>query len=326
MKLSIIVAVYDAEATLRRCLDSCLNQTYRDFEVIIVDDGSKDGSLKIIEEYCRRYPKLFKSFPLEVNSGSGKACNIGLSHVSGDYFTFLDDDDVVVPDGYAQIMAAAEASKADILMFDAYQVAPDGSRRRYYSALDFSNEGEISRQQYFIALPFPWNKIYKRKFIDLGMRFPEGIWYAYLACIPALAGAADKIVYLKKPLIEYYQTENSMTRNDKFRVKSLDILKAITILNQNSNQSLFKMECEFLAYQYILKIGAPFLNEYRQDQYLDELANYMAKYFPRWQQNMYVKKERSEDVRRANLYFKKKYKVIRMRDKISALLHRKNHN
>lgn len=323
MKLSIIVAVYEAEATLRRCLDSCLNQTYRDFEVLIVDDGSKDGSLQIIEEYVRRYPKLFKSFLLECNGGSGKARNVGMSNVSGEYFTFLDDDDVVVLDGYAQIMAEAERTNADIVMYDAYQVPQDGSRRYYYSALDFSNEGEISKQQYFISKPYPWNKIYKRKFIDMGMRFPEGIWYAYLACIPSLAGYAEKIVYMKKPYIEYYQTDNSMTRNDKFRVKSLDILKAITILTQNSNQGLFKMECEYLAYQYILKIAAPKLNEYRQDQYLDEAANYMTKYFPRWQQNIYVKKERSEDVRQANLYFKKKYKVIRLKEKINQLLHYK---
>lgn len=323
MKLSIIVAVYEAEATLRRCLDSCLNQTYRDFEVIVVDDGSKDSSRQIIEEYVRRYPKLFKSCLLEGNGGSGKARNVGMSNASGEYFTFLDDDDGVVLDGYAQIMAEAERTDADIIMYDAYRVAQDGSRHSYYSALDFSNEGEISKQQYFIAKPYPWNKVYKRKFIEMGMRFPEGIWYAYLACIPSLAGVADKIIYIKKPYIEYYQTENSMSRNDKFRVKSLDILKAITILNQNSNQSLFKMECEFLAYQYILKIGAPILNEHRQDQYLDESANYMAKYFPRWQQNVYVKKERSEDVRQANLYFKKKYKVIRMKEKISKFLHRK---
>lgn len=317
MKLSIIVTIYNAEKTLKRCLDSCLNQEIKNIEVVCINDGSDDDSQNIIDEYVRRYPRIFKSVQSKINNGIGSARNLGLENSSGEYFTFIDSDDYVEVNCYENILVRAVEENADIVIYDAYQV--EESHLTYLAAIDFANEGEINKQEYFLSMPFAWNKIVKRSFYTRGFRFPERMWYSEYACVPMLGAMASKIIYIKHAYVMHDQA-NTVKRESKFRVKIMDIVKAITILNQNSDHQAFSLEIEYLAYQHILKNTAEVLNYYRQDQYLDEIANYMGKYFPRWQSNLYVQKEPKHEVKRANYFYEKKYKRIRWNDRMIHLL------
>ena len=91
-KVSIIVPVYNVEKYLPKCLDSLVNQTLKDIEIIIVNDSSPDKSQLIIDNYASKYPNLIKTF-IKANGGQGSARNYGLDYVSGEYISFVDSDD-----------------------------------------------------------------------------------------------------------------------------------------------------------------------------------------------------------------------------------------
>lgn len=101
MLISVIVPVYNVERYLRQCLDSLINQTYNELEVIMVDDGSKDSSGKICDEYSEKYDN-FKVVHKE-NAGLGMARNTGFEHIKGEYVTFVDSDDYLEPDCIATL-------------------------------------------------------------------------------------------------------------------------------------------------------------------------------------------------------------------------------
>lgn len=93
-KISIIVAVYNVEKELRRCLESLVNQTFKDIEILVVNDGSPDNSQAIIDEYVEKYPDMVKSYVKE-NGGVSSARNFGLKRANGEYITFIDSDDTI---------------------------------------------------------------------------------------------------------------------------------------------------------------------------------------------------------------------------------------
>ena len=123
LRVSVIIPVYNVERYLRRCVDSVLNQTYQNIEVILVDDGSPDGSPAICDEYARldnRVTVLHKK-----NGGQSSARNLALdSPLTGDYITFVDSDDWIAPDTYEYSIKLLSQTNADVLQFD-YSLATD---------------------------------------------------------------------------------------------------------------------------------------------------------------------------------------------------------
>ena len=136
MKLSVIVPVYNGAAFLRPCLDSLLNQTLDDYEILAVNDGSRDGSGAILEEYRRRAPEKLRVLTTE-NGGQGRARNLALDLARGDWLGFADSDDWVSPDMFEKLWRAGEESGADLVLCDAEERWPDG--RRVYMPLRISS-------------------------------------------------------------------------------------------------------------------------------------------------------------------------------------------
>ena len=113
IKLSIVAAVYNLEQYLPRCIDSLVNQTLQEIEILCVDDGSTDNSPKIIDEYRKKYPNKIKVFHKE-NGGEFTTRNYGLERASGEYVTFVDTDDYVEPNWAEKLYNAAKKSNADL--------------------------------------------------------------------------------------------------------------------------------------------------------------------------------------------------------------------
>lgn len=118
IKVSVIIPVYNAEKYLRQCLDSVLDQTLRDIEVICVDDGSTDSSLAIIREYAAKDPRL--RLLTQPNSGAGAARNLGIENANGKYIAFVDADDWVELNSLAPLYETASKLKVDVLRCRAY--------------------------------------------------------------------------------------------------------------------------------------------------------------------------------------------------------------
>ena len=142
-KISIIVPVYNAEKYLKKCLDSILANQYNEWECILVDDGSKDASLSICNQYAEKDGR-FKAFHQE-NAGASAARNIGLNKVKGEYITFIDADDWVSPN----YLSAIEKTSSDIILLETKHINPQGEVIRYFS---LEPQQSSSREEYFSIL------------------------------------------------------------------------------------------------------------------------------------------------------------------------------
>ena len=131
MKLSVIVPVYNMASgdKLSWCLDSLVNQTVRDYEIIAVDDCSTDDSLKILREYERKFPDKVRVIASPENRRQGGAKNLGLSQAAGEWIGFIDSDDWVTPDYYEKLLARGEETGADMVGCD-YHLTITGRSRQ----------------------------------------------------------------------------------------------------------------------------------------------------------------------------------------------------
>ena len=168
--ISVIVPVYNVEPYLRKCLDSVINQTYKDMEILIVDDGSTDGSDDICDEY--KTDKRVRVFHTE-NRGLSCARNVGLDNAKGDWIGFVDSDDWIEPEMYELLIKGAEETGADIVecgIFTEYK-----TRTIQYPAIQ-TTVCETEAIEALIGSKIKnqvWNKIWKAEcFADI--RFPEG--------------------------------------------------------------------------------------------------------------------------------------------------------
>lgn len=224
-KISIITPVYNADLYLEECLNSLVNQTLQDIEIICVNDNSKDKSLKILENFSKK-DKRIKIINFEQTCGQSRARNVALEQTSGKYIGFVDADDFVDPDMFEKMYKKAQNS--DIVMCQAKVF--DDKVKTYkddaYFALDCFDDK-------FAEKPFThedtkdfateinvsvWNKIYRAEFLKKsGVKFQEGFIYEDLPYFYEVYTQAKKVVLLKEFLYSYrINNQNStMTRTDK---------------------------------------------------------------------------------------------------------------
>jgi len=180
-KISIIVPVYNVERWLRRCIDSILAQTYTDFELLLIDDGSPDSSGKICDEYAAKDERI-AVFHKE-NGGVSTARNLGLDNACGEYVSFVDSDDWVEPN-YCQTLIE-NIGDADIMFFDEVWHFEDGctaicSSGAFYSKDKNKIEAKIlqmySKEQGHLYFGYTWNKVFRHSVIkENNIRFVAGL-------------------------------------------------------------------------------------------------------------------------------------------------------
>jgi len=213
MKVSIVVPVYNAEKYLNKCLDSLIFQTLDDYELIFINDGSKDSSEEILKEYSVKYPDKMKYITVE-NGGQGRARNIGINIAEGDYIGFADSDDWVDPAMYEKLYNAAKENDAEIVFCDCVECYDDGTTR-YNSMTDYSDLMHITTAV--------WNKLFKAE-LAKNIKFPEKLWYEDLAYVISAVTKAEKIVSVKEGLY-FYRIGQVSTMNNNNSRKNLDMLK-----------------------------------------------------------------------------------------------------
>ncbi|MEU0969013.1 CDP-glycerol glycerophosphotransferase family protein [Streptomyces sp. NPDC005917] len=208
-RFSLIVPCFKVQGFLRECLDSVLEQSFHDIEVIALDDRSPDGSGAILDEYAARDPRV-RVLHLPENVGLGRARNAGLPHATGDFLFFLDSDDTLTPGALHAIAdRLAETGDPDVLVFDYARTYWWGGTRR--NAL---SEVLGARSDVFTAAEHPeilellmvvWNKVYRRDFIaENGFRFPPGYYEDTPWTFPVLLGAG-RIATLDRICLSYRQ-------------------------------------------------------------------------------------------------------------------------
>lgn len=178
MKISVIIPVYNAEKTLPKCLDSLLEQSCDNIEIILVNDGSTDASGEICKKYASLHPEI--KYLEKENGGVSTARNTALGIAQGDYITFVDSDDWVTPDYFETINSVLKGFDYDFIQFSQETVKGDERNKKPVPAFDSSNHEEIIRRLVSDMckkhINTPNGKVYKRQIIEENaIRFKEDI-------------------------------------------------------------------------------------------------------------------------------------------------------
>ena len=213
--ISVIVPVYNVEPYLRKCLDSVINQTYKDMEILIVDDGSTDGSGDICDEY--KADKRVRVFHTE-NRGLSCARNVGLDNAKGDWIGFVDSDDWIEPEMYELLIKGAEETGADIVECGIFMEFK--ARTIQYPAIQTTvceTEAIEALIRYKIRNQV-WNKIWKAEcFADI--RFPEGRNYEDISTVYKIVQKA-KVTGINGEYYHWRQRASSITH--RYNKKDLE--------------------------------------------------------------------------------------------------------
>ena len=213
--ISVIVPVYGTEMYLSACVDSILNQTVRDLELLLIDDGSPDHSGEICDEYARKDGRV-RVFHTE-NHGVSAARNLGIREARGEYIGFVDSDDWIEPDMYEVLLKNIEAAGADISVCGTwyeYGFLSEAARDRVDSV--FIGTEAISALLRNHLKNLVWNKLYRRTLWN-NIAFPEGHIYEDVATVYKLVLMSEKVVSTSGCLYHYRQVQNSISTSNTMK-------------------------------------------------------------------------------------------------------------
>ena len=224
--VSIIVPVYNAEHTIPRCIESILNQEYSDFELLLVNDGSTDGSGSVCDAYAARDARIRVIH--KENTGVADTRNTALDQARGTYLQFLDSDDWITPDATSSLVRAAESAQCDLVVSDFYRVVGE----RVSQKGDIDDDGVMTREEYAAHMMenpadfyygVLWNKLYRRSIVETHhLRMdPEISWCEDFMFNLEYIRYAETFRALQVPIYYYVKTKGSLAN------QSLTISKTV---------------------------------------------------------------------------------------------------
>ena len=213
--VSIIVPVYNAAHTIGRCIESILNQQYTDFELFLVDDGSRDGSGIICDAYAKRDSRIRVIH--KENSGVSDTRNMALDLAQGTYLQFLDSDDWITPDATSSLVRAAEANRCDLVIADFYRVIGERVSRKG----DIEEDSVLTREEFSAHMMenpadfyygVLWNKLYRRDIVEAHhLRMdPDISWCEDFMFNLEYIRYAERFYALQIPIYYYVKTKGSL--------------------------------------------------------------------------------------------------------------------
>ena len=292
--ISIIVPVYNTEKYLRKCIDSILAQTYRDIEVILVDDGSTDGSGAICDEYEKtdeRVRVIHKE-----NGGQATARNMALDEARGEYVGFVDSDDYISPSMYEELLSAASMNNADIAMCARYNVNEKTGEELASFCLDdktVMNRTEALRRLcvYDSVDSSPCDKLIRKELFG-SIRFPAGYICEDVDVIFRLFDKAERIVHIGEPMYYYLQRRGS-TSHSSFSEKT----KGLEIYHRRGYEFIkdtypeLKMEAEYFYFSRLLTLYNIIVVSNYKGKYRREIKGKIRQSYNLIKENPYIDKK-----------------------------------
>ena len=243
-KVSVIVPFYNVEGYIEKCLDTLVNQTLEDIEIILVNDGSKDNSILIAKKFLEKYPKKIVYLEKE-NGGLSDARNFGIPYAKGEYIAFLDSDDYVEKNMYEEIYNLAKKENSDMVQCNFYWEYIDKNKKKIGDMQKYSNKKELITKGRVEA----WNKLIKREILENEeIRFPKGLRYEDVEFTYKLAPYLEKVSFIDKPFIHYIQRQNSISNSQNERTAEIfDILdNVIKYYKEKNIYEEYKNELEYI--------------------------------------------------------------------------------
>lgn len=299
IKVTIIVPIYNVERYLRKCLDSLVNQTLQEIEVILINDCSPDYCNLIMEEYRERYPDKIKCFYQPTNQKQGAARNVGIRNATGEYIMFVDSDDWVDVTICEKLYNSAKKNCADLVFCDHMIVDEKTRKKRYIMETIDAQAGILNdkkRKSLFNIVAYPFAKLISRKLIiENAIYFAEGIKYEDKVAVPFYTLYAKKLGKINEALYFYNQREES-TVHAKNEIFQYDRMKASKLCFNEMKQRGFyekfheEIDMNFIKDYYLVmlyycvdKFDNPpidIMNQLREDK---------DKMFPNYMDNKYIK-------------------------------------
>ena len=213
IKISVIVPVYNVEKYLDKCLTSLIKQTYKNFEIIVINDGSIDNSLAICNKYANKYDNV-KVYDYK-NAGVAHARNVGIKKATGDYLLFVDSDDYIKEDMYEILLNLIKKYDADVSICNLYDVIDENecirnkeNGIREYSRLDILKEVLLDKN----IQSYAWNKLYEKELFD-EIKYPIGKKYEDIGTTFYVFEKCNKIVVTSEPEYYYLKRSDSLVNN-----------------------------------------------------------------------------------------------------------------
>lgn len=272
-KISVIIPIFNMKKHLPRCIESVLNQTFQELEIIVVNDGSTDDSLKIVKQYATIDKRIVVL--TQDNQGLGQARNTGIRAATSDFIAFVDSDDFIEPIMFEKMHQQAIDENADIVICRHQRVDENGIQTGEVSKLiDNTDKDEIFRAMISIKyLSVSWDKLYKRSlFKELDELFPA-LYYEDVAFIFKLFYFAKKVSFTNEIYYNWRKREGSITRT-------------ISVKHISDIFTIFDMTYEFLTKHGIYE-------QYKVD-FLRRCVMYVTAFLNRSKQ--YKRKEDTEEV------------------------------
>ncbi len=218
-KVSVVVPVYKAEKYLTRCLDSLVNQTFTNIEILLIDDGSPDNSGVICDEYATKYPQLFKVFHNQ-NQGVSLTRQFGILHATGEYSIHVDPDDWVEPNMIEELYQKAKSDNSDMVICDFYEEKKNTKYSKQQP--DNLNSQSVLSEMLTHLHASCWNKLIRHSLYEkYNIKFPKGFsCFEDLYVITSFLRHNIKISYIPKALYHYDRMINENSIVKKYTIKS----------------------------------------------------------------------------------------------------------
>jgi len=247
-KISVIVPIYNLEGYLEECLNSIINQTLQNIEIILINDGSTDNSIRIMKKYERNDSRI--KIINQVNIGQGGSRNVGIKHSSSEYLMFIDGDDTIEANMCEILYNIINTKQSDIATCRYRRIKEDGTFTNQLSK-EISSSFNIDYFKDILSLKYPsvtWNAIYKRElFIKNNLYFPN-MYYEDIAFIFKLFFFSKSVTFTNEVLYNWRIREGSITRTiDKKQINDIFSIFDITFKFLNENKCYKQYKSEFIS-------------------------------------------------------------------------------
>lgn len=294
--LSIVALVYNLEKYLPRCLDSLVNQTLENIEIICVDDGSTDSAPKIIDEYASKYPNKVKAYHKK-NGGEFTTRNFGLEKASGEYITFVDTDDYVEPNWAEKLYNAAKENDADLAVCGFERIDLKTNKIVSKDMTGYGNTVKtITPMDDFCVFinPAPWNKIFKLDKVK-DLRFQNFRNFNDMIFLASSYSKIEKIAFVPDVLYHYYLRYDSQIHNvnsndvDNFKRYLLELKRLY--IKENKYDDM-KYIIDFMAFLHLgmsVMYRASYDKSINMKVMLKNTIKYLDENFSTWRKSPFLK-------------------------------------
>lgn len=307
-KISVIIPVYNVKDYLKECVDSVVSQSYKNLEIILIDDGSTDGSEKICDDYKKLDDRIVVVH--KQNGGLASARNKGIEVATGSYLFFIDSDDFIELNTISELYKHSNCGTKDLVMCNYYRY--EEHNKIEIDIVPFYNCN--NPKCIVTAMPTATCKLIKKSlFVKNNLKFLEGKYYEDNAIMPYVLSLVNDYSYVQKPFYYYRQRSGSILNKSSYDKKWEDIFIVLEYLSKKFTNNNFDEELEYIYIEYLLHAASLKLYKFKEgEKNIKKIKMIMKNKFPNWRKNKYYKQENIKYKIICNLFYWNQIGIIKL--------------